>query len=314
MILPMVNAHEHLESRNEVPALLEANDQVGIATTVLVGSPRYTITLKPGDGFEGHHQNNSELLEVARLWPGKFRTFPALWPLDPGNEEWLNAYLAAGASGIKLYHGNGGSHGQGPFACVPVDDPRLDPVLARCEREGIPVIFHVNLLLFEDQLWSLLSRFPTIRMVVPHLMLCKRTSTRLARVADLLTSFPHLYTDLSFGRPDYLADALKQISDRPETCRAFISKWAHRIMVGSDMVVTAGKVRRGTFIVDTLRTYRHLLEREQFITRCRPGELLSGLALPPEILEQLYTKTFASLIEAGWGDPCRAEVPATVLA
>lgn len=311
-MIPMVNAHEHLESRREVPALLKANDQVSITTTVLVGSPRYTITLKPGDGFEGHHANNDELLEVARLWPGQFRAFPALWPLDPDNEEWLNAYLASGASGIKLYHGNGGSHGQGPFACVAVDDPRLDPVLARCEREAIPVIFHVNLLLFEDLLWNLLSRFPRLHLVVPHLMLAKRTSTRLARVADLLTSFPRLYTDLSFGRPDYLADALKSITREVELFRGFVTKWAGRIMVGSDMVVTAGKVKRGTFIRDTLQTYRDLCERETFETRYCPGETLIGLALPPRVLEQLYTQTFASLTEAGWGDPCRRAGLATV--
>ena len=291
----IVNAHEHLESRREVPALLEANAAVGIATTVVVGSPRYTITLEPGTGFEGYHENNLELLEVARLWPEAFRVFPALHPLDGDNLERLTAYLADGATGIKLYYGNGGTHGKGPFHVIPLDDPCMDPVLARCERERVPVILHVNLLRFEDQLWTLLSRFPGLRIVVPHLMLAKKTAGRLQRVADLLTSFPHLTTDLSFGRPDYLADALRTISAAPALYRTFLTRWAQRVMFGSDMVVTAGKVRRGSFIRETLQAYRDLLEQPEYECRYCPGERLRGLALPATVLEWIYARTFARL-------------------
>jgi len=309
----IVNAHEHLESRNEVPAFLKANQEVGIGLTVAVGSPIYTITLRPGTGFDQYHENNLELLEVARDWPGRFCVFPTLDPLATDiNLDLLADYRRLGATGIKFYHGNNGEHGLGPFHVCALDDERTFPVWEICEAEEIPVILHVNINFFERELWRLLDRFQKIRMIVPHLMLCKNNEDRLARVADMLAQFDHLYTDLSFGRPDYLAQALRVMGKRPEVYRGWITRWRDRIMFGTDMVVTAGKVRRGTFIRDNLQVYRDLLERESYTSRFTGSDVMPGLALDPETLDRIYWKTFQAWRPSERMESCLSATPATV--
>src|SRR5438876_932510 len=65
-IVPIVNAHEHVQDRGRLPCLLEAFDRTGVETAVILGSPRYTYWLGKA-GFTDYDSNNEEVMTMAAL-------------------------------------------------------------------------------------------------------------------------------------------------------------------------------------------------------------------------------------------------------
>ncbi len=281
------NFHEHIESLNEAKKLLKIMKENNISKTVLLGSPNYTLYLAKNMGFEEYEKNNLEIIEIAKKYPDKFVAFPTLNPLDQNNLEKFKNYLNLGAKGLKLYYGHGGSHGKGPFHVISLDDSRMDPVFEFCQKEGLPIMFHINLPKYYKEFVPLMEKFPELTIIVPHFMLSMWNEERLKRMENLFEKYPNFYTDISLGRPKFLTDGLKHISENPELYRNFIIKHRDRFLFGTDMVVTEAKFQTGFPISENIRVYRDFLEKKQY-QEPFSGEYLNGLYLDEETLKIIY--------------------------
>jgi len=286
-IYQIVNFHEHIESINEAEKLLPIMEENNISKTILLGSPNYTLYLKNDMGFEEYEKNNQEILKIAKKYPEKFIAFPTLNPLDKDNLERLQNYIIQGAKGLKLYYGHGSSHGKGPFHVISLDDPRMDSVFEYCQKEGIPVMFHINMEKYYEEFVSLMDNFPNLKIIVPHFMLSMWNEKRLERMESLFEKYPNLYTDISLGRPKFLTDGLKHISKTPELYQNFIIKHRDRFLFGTDMVITQAKFKSGFPISENFKVYRDFLEKKQY-QEPFSKEYLNGLYLDKETLKIIY--------------------------
>src|ERR1043166_4615461 len=104
--LEIFDCHVHVQSSKKAEDLLRAMDRAGVARAILMGSPRFTLTLKPEHGFTRYHENNIELLEAKKRHFDRFEVWPTLDPLGSDNCQLLQSYISEGASGLKLYLGH----------------------------------------------------------------------------------------------------------------------------------------------------------------------------------------------------------------
>jgi predicted TIM-barrel fold metal-dependent hydrolase len=309
----VIDVHEHLQTAKDAERLIEAMDALGIRRACLQASSKYTFTLSNKYGFEGFEENNEELLRIKKLHPGRFSIFVTLDPEKEGNLERLKDYVARGADGLKLYLGHGGKTGKGPFHSMSIDDERMRPLFAWAEEVQLPITFHVNLILFWDEFLALMERFPYLRANVPHFGLHQSGARRQRRIAWLLSRYPNLYTDISFGWRDFQRSGFESLVNKRERAQAWFKANASKVLYASDMVLEKTKTR--DYIFDTLRSYMQLLEEEEFaFFLLEDNGKLAGLALPEETLRTIYEEAparFLMLAEdgsapdrvAGWPPP-----------
>ncbi|NOY94324.1 MAG: amidohydrolase [Deltaproteobacteria bacterium] len=145
-------------------------------------------------------------------------------PGEEGATTILEAGFDMGLRGVKFH-----AHVQ----CVAADDARLDDVYALCSERGLPVVFHAGRepkspayrcdpwqLCSADRVERVLRRFPTLKLVVPHLGADELSAYRM-----LLGHYDNLWLDTTMAIAGYLpgADAEPLTSYRPE-----------RLIYGSD--------------------------------------------------------------------------------
>lgn len=283
----IINAHEHLDSRESAERYLVSAKNLGIRHTVLLGSPK--ATLEPGlNGFQHAEENNELILQLAKENPKSFSAFPTLDPLDPQKLEKLKGYTARGARGLKLYGGHQFFHRSS------LDDAAMLPVYDYCEKNRIPVVFHVNAALYLAEFESVLQKFPKLKVICPHYCLSTIRTDRFSRLMDL---YPNLYTDTSFGFVEYFKEALLRFSKRAQTYRELMLRYQDRILFGLDLVVTREPYKTQPWMEGMIRGYRDVLERDGFFFSELPGVPLRGFQLEPKVLEKIYFRNFEHLME-----------------
>ena len=258
----IIDTHEHIASLQEADALFEANQKLGISKTVLLASPTETLTLNGHKSFTGYRENMEELLQIAEKYPGYFLPFCTVNPLDADAAEYIQNCIKSGGKGIKLY--NGHSYYYDVFQ-LPLDSPRMDPIYSYAEREQIPVLFHINLGNYEEELRRLLNAHPDMVVSIPHFMV---SSIHLDKVTRLLDDYPNVYTDISFGSPEYMAAGFRRISQNPGKYIDFMLEYSDRVLFGADMVLTDSDSKGVDFIQEVTQCYMNLLSEKRF--ECEP--------------------------------------------
>ena len=321
----IIDIHEHIESLAKAEEFLRAMDAEGIARAVLLPSPIETITLNGNKSFTGHEENMEEIFRIAKKYPNRFIPFCTISPLDADPLAILKSCVEKGGKGLKLY--NGHSYYYDVFG-APLDTPSMMPVYAYAQQEGIPVIYHVNINRYGEELERVLSAYPDLRVLVPHFMI---SSVDITRVEYFFSRYPNLFTDIGFGREQFMAAAFRRIGADNEAYRKFFAKYRDRILFGPDMVLTEVPWKDARYMRRITRCYRDLLEKEMFrcgpireyyeekaadarekYARCNPAEdetclekeknallfekrfaethILRGLALEEDILERVYAE------------------------
>ena len=107
-----------------------------------------------------------------------------------------------------------------------------------------------------------------------------------------MDTYPHLYTDMSFGFTDFLTAALRRFSRNPEKYRRLILKYQDRIFFGTDMVVTNAPYKTVDWLTQASRVYRDLLEKKEYSFFAIPNETLKGLYLDGKVLRKIYRTNF----------------------
>jgi len=294
----IVNAHEHIQSPREVAKLRAVMDELGVAKTLLMGSPRFTITLKPKDGFTRYDENNAAVMRIAEAAPARFEAWPTIDPRDPEKLDKARRLVARGAKGIKLYLGHGYVDKRTNaylFHSMAMDDPRMRAFYAWCEENFVPLMYHVNPYKpgFAEEFIAVLSSFPDLKVIAPHFIL---SSIKDSRLQEFLDTFPNLYADISFGHDDFLIAGLKRISRKPGKFKRLFTKYPERFMFGTDLVVTEHPRKSTAWIRVRFQAYLSMLATESYEVDFLPGKRLRGLGLTGATLERILYRNYEAFM------------------
>lgn len=293
----IINAHEHVQSEENIPLLRKAMEDCQVEKVVMLGTSDFTFYLDADYGFTGYDENNEFIIKMSQEYPDEFAALVTMDPRDEKKLEKLKNYIAQGADGVKLYNGHGNFYDL--YFNMPLDDPGMMEVYAYCEKENIPILYHINSGRFLDQFEHILQEYPKLVIIAPHFIL---TSSNLAKLTRLMQQYPQLYTDISFGHPDFLVAGFSRISNNYLAFREFMTNYRDRINYGTDLVVTTYKAKNRAYIDDVHLAYMDLLEKEEFTLpssiydmlsseakgKYDPNRIYHGLNLDDETLRMIY--------------------------
>ncbi|MDH5681945.1 MAG: amidohydrolase, partial [Spirochaetota bacterium] len=221
----IIDVHEHIRSYPVVEKYWPARKKHNIKGMVLVGSPKETLGLminSKNKWFTKPDINNKVVLKIARDYPGKFYPFVTFSPDDEDQVEKLKSYVEEGAKGVKLYNGHSNFY---KIIKIPLNAPHLMDLYAYCEKNEIPMIFHVNLNKYWDEFLKVLDAHPKLKVNIPHYGLLLR---KLSKVEHILKTYPNTYFDVSFGHFYFAYIGMKRISRNNKRMRKFITKYKNR--------------------------------------------------------------------------------------
>ena len=219
-----------------------------------------------------------------------------------------DAVKNGGCRGLKIDKGLGLGYKDKTGRLIPVDDPRLDPIWAKCGELGIPVMIHVSdPVAFHigpvdryneryDELQTMTSfygdAFPYKEEIIEqrNRVFAKHPNTifigahvcdlaeDLGRVSMWLEQYPNYYCDISAR--------ISELGRQPYTARKFFLQWQDRILFGTDTSPNA----------ESYRIYYRFLETDdeyfdQTLAHKLQGRwMIYGINLPDEVLEKVYNK------------------------
>jgi uncharacterized protein len=224
----------------------------------------------------------------------------------------LVADVKNGAKGLKVFKGLGLSNKDSKGNRVAVNDPRLDPVWAKCGELGIPVLIHSadpkpfwephdN----QNERWLELKTHPGRKRgpnnPVPweqiiqeqHSMFKKHPNTTfiaahldwygndLGGLGKVLDEIPNMNVGI--------AAVIAELGRQPRMANRFFEKYQDRILFGKD-----------SYNVDEFPTYFRVLETDDeyfpYYKRYHAFWRMYGLNLPDEILKKVYYKNALRII------------------
>lgn len=265
----IINAHEHIANVAQADRVIPLMDKFGVSQTILVGSPRQTFgfvpkNVKPRSGtttFTDPDKNNRALLRIKKKYPDRFLVFCVFWQEDPRMLQKTKACVKKGATGVKLFSGHGNFH------TIPLNDPSLEDFYTYLEEHKIPIVWHVNSGKYLEELEVVLESHPSLKIVCPHYCMASKSRGRLTA---LLTKYPQLFFDISFGA--FVEEGLKTVTEASREFHEIFMNYPDRFFFGTDYVFT--KIKTDDGIRENFRKYRALLEET--------------LNLPEAILEKIY--------------------------
>jgi predicted TIM-barrel fold metal-dependent hydrolase len=269
-------------------------------------------------GFRGKILEWS-LDNVAENYPERFAVFLNLnfenlddsgWPEEP--LLMLEEGVKQGVKGLKVYKELGLNEQDNNGNRIPVNDPRLDPIWAKCGELGIPVLIHSgepnSFWKPKDKFnerWLELKQYPgryrnpenlpsfDSVMAEQHAVFRKHPNTKfinahlgwygndLKKLGELMNEFPNMYTEIGA--------VLAELGRQPKAARAFFIAYQDRILFGKD-----------TYKMEEYYTYFRVLETEDeyfdYYRKRHANWKMYGLGLPDSVLRKVYYKNALNVI------------------
>jgi predicted TIM-barrel fold metal-dependent hydrolase len=311
---PAIDVHNHLgyagSKRMQDPALcVREMDAAGVAQVVNL------------DGMWGETLK-ATIARFEKAYPGRFLTYARVdWSkIDEPDfgvkaAAQLEADVKAGAHGLKIDKAAIGltrKYKDGRVA--PVDDPRFDPIWAKCGELKIPVEVHVgdpaafftpldkNNERYEELQyhpdWLFYPGFPPLETILTQFMhvVAKHSKTifigahmgcyaeNLKWVAQQLDKHPNFYVDIDAR--------VSELGRQPYTARKLILKYQDRVMFGTDTEPNAEAYRIYWQFLETEDEYFDVAKSHHYQGRW----MVTALNLPSEVLEKVYYKNAIKLI------------------
>lgn len=307
---PVIDIHNHLGDLENTKHYLEEMDKAGVWKCVSLDA------LSKDDFYKEHLQVSSAVAK------DRFLLFfrPDFSKIDEPNfgvneARKLEKAVKMGCRGLKISKalGLGFKDASGNF--VAVDDPRINPIWAKCGELGIPVEIHVSdpKAFFTpidqyneryDELgknpeWSFNGEgFPSKMEILEarNRVIKKHPNTifigahfgnlpeDLAVVGSWLDTYPNFYVDIDAR--------ISELGRQPYTARKFFIKYQDRILFGTDTPCDA----------EAYRLYFRFLETDDEYIDPAPAHKLQGrwmiygLYLPDEVLEKIYNKNASRIL------------------
>ncbi|MEP2669441.1 MAG: amidohydrolase family protein [Cyclobacteriaceae bacterium] len=261
------------------------------------------------------------------------------WTLDNVNEKYSNRFIvflnidfeelddegwpdntlklmedakALGINGLKVYKNLGLTEKDNEGNRIAVDDPRLDPIWAKCGELGIPVLIHTgepNAFWSPkdkyNERWLELKQYPSRYkdpeknpsfdevMNEQHNVFRKHPNTKfinahlgwygndLEKLGTLMDELPNMYAEIGA--------VIAELGRQPHTAREWLIKYQDRIMMGKD-----------TYKKEEYYTYFRVLEtKDEYFDYYRKRHAhwkMYGLNLPDSVLEKIYYKNALKVI------------------
>ncbi len=252
-------------------------------------------------------------------YPSRFVVFANVDFGSIGEPDWtenavaqLEKDVANGAQGLKIYKSLGLSTEDSDGNRVAVNDPRIDPIWAKCGELGIPVLIHTG---EPSPFWSPRDRFnerwlelnlrpgryrdPELypsweeMMGEQHDVFRRHPETtfinahlgwygnNLEGLAKLMDEIPNMYTEVGA--------VLAELGRQPRTARQFLIDYKDRVMFGKD-----------SWAPDEYRVYFRTFETaDEYFDYYRNYHAhwkLYGLDLPDDVLRHIYYRNAIRII------------------
>jgi len=310
---PVIDIHNHLRNLDETKKYLEEMDKAGVIMCASLDAA------SQNDIYKKHIQVFQNIAKE------RFILFfrPDFNKIDEPNfgineaKKLEEAVKSGGIRGLKINKSLGLTLKDKTGKHVKVDDPRIDPVWAKCGELGIPVMIHVSdpKAFFTpidkyneryDELGShpdwaffdrdkypyskeeilqqrnnVFARHPNTIFIGAHVATLPE---ELGRVSMWLEQYPNLYIDIDAR--------ISELGRQPYTARDFLIKYQDRVLFGTDTPPDAEAYRI---------YYRFLETNDEYIDPSGGHHLqgrwmIYGLYLPDEVLEKIYNKNALKIL------------------
>lgn len=224
----------------------------------------------------------------------------------------LEADVKAGARGLKVFKNLGMFTKDKAGNRVRTDDPRIDPVWAKCGELGIPVLIHTGepvafwspMDRFNER-WLELKEFPNRRRDSPEFASFEETMAEqhnvfrkhkktifinahlgwlghdLGRLGKLMDELPNMYTEIGA--------VLHELGRQPRMAREFLIRHQDRVLFGKD-VWEPSEYHTYFRTLETADEYFPYYRKRHAFWR------LYGLDLPDEVLKKIYYKNALRIV------------------
>ncbi len=234
-------------------------------------------------------------------------------------DDWLENTLAQleydvsiGARGLKIYKSQGMFHTDSSGVRVAINDPRLDPIWAKCGELGIPVLIHsadppsfwephdennerwLELKLrprrqrgaddpapwatIMDEAFDIFRRHSNTKFISAHMAW---HANDLVRLGEILDEIPNMYVEIGA--------VIAELGRQPRMANRFFEQYQDRVLFGKD------SYRPGEYA-----TYFRVLESADeyfpYYKRYHAFWRMYGLDLPDDILAKLYYRNALQVI------------------
>jgi predicted TIM-barrel fold metal-dependent hydrolase len=232
------------------------------------------------------------------------------WPED--ELAMIQDAVKQGVRGLKVYKSLGLTDMDNAGKRIAVDDPRLDPIWAKCGELGIPVLIHSGEpspfwlpkdkynerwleLKQEPDRYRAPDKYPSFEVIMAeqHHVFKKHPETKfidahlgwmgndLSRLGKLLDEMPNVYTELGA--------VLAELGRQPRFARAWMIQYQDRVMMGKD-----------TYKKEEYYTYFRVLETaDEYFDYYRKRHAhwkMYGLDLPDSVLRKVYFENALKVI------------------
>ncbi len=301
-----VHSHQFRMATQDLSELISDMDRLNMGLMV---------NLSGGSG-----EDLRKMLEnVNKNYPNRFAIFANVDFRGVGKEGWgqraaaqLEADVKAGAKGLKVYKSLGLRNTDTNGKRLAIDDPRLDPVWAKCGELGIPVLIHSadpkpfwDPVDSKNERWLELKTRPRRKRSATdpapweqiieeqHNMFKKHPKTKfinahmgwyannLGKLGELMDEMPNM----SVG----IGAVIAELGRQPRAAKQFFIKYQDRILFGKD-----------SWRPDEFPTYFRVLETGDeyfpYYKKYHAFWAMYGLDLPEEVLKKVYYKNALKLI------------------
>lgn len=302
---PVIDIHNHLWELDKSEHYLNEMDKAGVS--ICIGLDAFSK-----DDFYKKHLEASHSVSKKRFHIYFSPDFSNIGEADFGENEAkkLEYAVKMGVRGLKIFKNLGLDYKDKTGEYIRVDDPRIDPIWAKCGELGIPVMIHVSdpkafhsgpIDQFNERYdelahnpnWSFYGHeYPSKEDILNqrNRVIAKHPNTifigahmgnlpeDLGQVAMWLEKYQNFYVDVSAR--------ISELGRQPYTARKFLINYKDRVLFGTDTPPDA----------EAYRVYYRFLETDDEYFDPTPAHnqqgrwMIYGVYLPDNVLEKIYYK------------------------
>ena len=305
---PFIDVHSHQRDMS-IQALTDLVADMDVMNEAIM------VNLSGGSG-----QSLKEKIDnINKSYPNRFAVFANVDFEGAKDLEWgrkaaaqLEQDINNGAKGLKIFKSLGLRNKDADGKRLAIDDPRLDPIWAKCAEMGVPVLIHAadpksfwDKMDSDNERWLELKTHPRRKRTATdpapfeqiiqeqHNVFKKHPNTKfinahmgwhannLKKLGELLDEMPNMNVGISA--------VIAELGRQPQNARAFFIKYQDRVLFGKD-----------SWKPEEFPTYFRVLESNDeyfpYYKKYHAFWSMYGLNLPDNVLKKLYYQNALNLI------------------
>ncbi len=313
---PFIDVHNHQYSMDnaDLHKLVAQMDSLNMGIMVNLSGRGFTNNATESTAFL-----DNSLVNIQKSEPKRIALFTNINFSGLGEKDWTEKAVQTladdvkkGARGLKIYKSLGFSVKDNTGQRVKVDDPRLDPIWAKCGELGIPVLIHTA---DPKSFWDPMDRYNERWLELKLHAGRKRDANNPVPWEALLTEQHNVFRkhpkttfinahmgwypnnlpkldSLMQALPNTLVEigaVIAELGRQPRMARKFFEKYQDRILFGKD-----------SWVPSEYATYFRVLETDDeyfpYHKKYHAFWRMYGMALPDEVLKKVYYKNALRII------------------